>query len=503
LIFEEAAAHPHSLALDDLTRQRTWAELIDRSTRMAHLLRDQLGLRPDDHAAVLMGNRVEFIEVILGATLAGIWITPINRHVQPDEVAYIVGDAGAQVVFTDAEHAALACQSPRGEVLIAGAELDGALDASSNEPMPLSGPAGAAMIYTSGTSGRPKGVKRARPLSLGAALTAAGAAGATLGLDGRGVHLITGPLYHAAPLLFAIYDQANGAPIVIMPRWDAAQALELISERRIRHTHMVPTMFVRLLRLDAHIREACDASSLRLVLHGAAPIAPATKRQMIEWWGPILVEYWGATEAGVCTVGDSAEWLSHPGTVGCPTPDFEVFAVDDAGNRLRPGEIGALYCRHKRLAKAFEYHRAPEKTAACYLEPGVFTIGDIGRVDEDGYVYLSDRQSNMIISGGVNIYPAEIEHALQQHPAVADVAVFGIPDDEWGETVKAAVELLPAYEPSAHLACEILAVARQHLAAYKVPHSIDFEASLPRHATGKLYTRRLRDRYWQGRSRRI
>src|SRR5512139_1741524 len=224
-MFEIAAANPNAIALDDLTRQRTWAELIDRITRIAHLLRDRYGLRPDDHAATLLGNRVEAIELTLGAILAGIWLTPINHHLQADEIAYIVSDSGARVLFTDPEHEAVARRFAAPEVVLVGAELDQALATVSDEPMSLSGPAGATMIYTSGTTGQPKGVKRARAASLGAALSAAAAAGMTLGLDGSGPHLITGPAYHAAPLLFAVYDQINGAPIVLMPRWDAGQTL--------------------------------------------------------------------------------------------------------------------------------------------------------------------------------------------------------------------------------------------------------------------------------------
>lgn len=503
MLFEIAAANPNAIALDDLTRQRTWAELIDRVTRVAHLLRDEFGLQPDDHAGALLGNRVEAIELTLGAILAGIWLTPINHHLQADEIAYIISDSGARVLFTDPEHETVARSSIAPQVMRVGGELDRALATVSDEPMSLSGPAGATMIYTSGTTGRPKGVKRARAATLGAALSTVGAAGMTLGLDGSGPHLITGPAYHAAPLLFAVYDQINGAPIVLMPRWDAQQTLRLIQERRIRHTHLVPTMFVRLLRLDEDIRNAFDLSSLRLVLHGAAPIAAPVKQRMIEWWGEVIVEYWGATEGGVCTLVRSGEWLAHPGTVGRATPNFEIFAIDDAGNRVPPGAVGTLYCRHKQLPRAFEYHNDAAKTAASYLEPGVFTIGDIGRVDADGYVYLTDRKSNLIISGGVNIYPAEIEHVLQQHPAVADAGVFGIPDDEWGEVVKGAVELIDGLRPSAQLEADILAFARQRLASYKVPRSIDFEQRLPRQPTGKLHIRQLRDRYWKDRDKNI
>jgi long-chain acyl-CoA synthetase len=329
------------------------------------------------------------------------------------------------------------------------------------------------------------------------------AGGRTLGLDGSGPHLVTGPLYHAAPLLFAVYDLIAGAPMVVMQRWDAARTLEMIERQRIAHTHLVPTMFVRLLRLDESVRAAFDPTSLTLVLHGAAPIARHVKEQMIAWWGEVLVEYWGATESGVCTLVGSREWLERPGTVGRPTPSYEVFAVDDAGRRLGTGERGALYARHKVVERPFEYHRAEGKTAESYLDETAFTFGDVGYVDADGYVYLSDRKSHTIICGGVNIYPAEIEDVLHRHPAVADVAVFGVPDEEWGEQVKAAVELADGYAASPALAAEILAFAREHLAGYKVPRSIDFEDALPRHTTGKLYTRLLRDRYWQGKERSI
>jgi long-chain acyl-CoA synthetase len=498
-----AGASPSGLALDDLSRQRTWDELADRCTRIARLLREDLGLAPGNHIAILMGNRVECVEIAFGAILAGLWVTPINRHLRPQEIAYVVRDSGAKVLFCDAEHETLARQSPAPCVLATGAELEAALAAASREPIPLDGPAGATMIYTSGTTGRPKGVKRAGSLSLGAALDAMGAAGKRLGLYGRGFHLVTGPLYHAAPLLFALYDQRNGAPVVIMPRWDEVHALRLIEERGIRTTHMVPTMFVRLLRLPAPVRAHFDSRALRLVLHGAAPIAPAVKRAMIDWWGPVFVEYWGATESGVCTLADSAEWLAHPGTVGRAIAPFEVFAVDAAGMRLPAGETGLLYCRHASGTDVFEYHGAPEQTAACHLAPGVFTTGDVGRVDADGYVYLSDRQANTIISGGVNIYPAEIEQALQQHPAVADIGVFGVPDEQWGESVRAAVELAGGYRPSPELAAEILAFGRQRLASYKVPRVIDFVARLPRDATGKLRIRVLRDPHWKDWDRNI
>ncbi len=497
---------PDGVALDDGTRQRSWTELRDRTNRLARLMRDGLGLAPGDHAALLMSNRVECVEIMTAAIHAGVWLTPINWHLTPDEIDYVVRDSTARVLFAD-EHYADAARSCQPEVLLlAGRELDRALDDAGDAPMDPSGPAGGPMIYTSGTTGRPKGVRRHRPASLASALAVQAAGGQAIGLDGTGPHLITGPCYHAAPLMFAVYDQMNGAPIVILPRWDASEALRVLVESGVAHTHLVPTMFVRLLQLPEAERAAFRAPELQLVLHGAAPVSRPVKERMIDWWGEVLVEYWGATESGVITVADSREWLEHPETVGRVLPSFEVFAVDDAGERLPPGSEGLLYARHREVAELFEYHGDSAKTAESRLgthEPGAFTIGDIGRVDEDGFVYLADRKSHTIISGGVNIYPAEVEHVLQEHSAVADVAVFGVPDDEWGESVKAAVELKPGTTASDVLAHEILAFAREHLAGYKVPRSIDFEAALPRHASGKLYVRKLRDRYWKGRERRI
>ena len=495
MIYAAAATDPDAIALDDFARTRSWVELEERVQRIAHLLRDELGLQPDEHAALLMDNRVEGVELVVGAILAGAWMTPINWHLTESEIAHVVSDSGARVVFCDAEHAELARQAGAPRLCLLGDELEGLLAQASSSPIPMDGPAGGNMIYTSGTSGQPKGVKRRRPSSVGAALQAARMYGKTVGLDGSGPHLVTGPLYHAAPLMFAIYDQWNGAPMLVMPRWEERAALDLLVERQIRHTHLVPTMCVRLLRLPAEERERFHAPTLDLVLHGAAPIAPSVKRRMIEWWGPVLVEYWGGTEGGVTTLVGSEEWLEHEGTVGRALPAFEVFAVNEDGERLPAGETGLLYSRHKTAKRFFEYHADAEKTDAAYLDEQTFTLGDLGQVDQEGYVHLSDRRSNLIISGGVNIYPAEIEHVLQEHPAVCDVGVFGIPNEEWGESVVAAVELRPGFEPSAELAEQILGFGRERLAGYKVPRTLDFEAELPRHPTGKLLVRRLRDRY--------
>jgi long-chain acyl-CoA synthetase len=507
MLLDLARARPDAIAVDDGSRQRTFAELVDRSHRFASFLRHEAGLQPGGHLSLLMGNRVEVIECLLGAVLAGQWITPINWHLAEEEIDYVVEDSGSRIILTDERYAEMArsvtSERPETSVIVAGSELDALLDGVRLGALDLDAPAGGNMIYTSGTTGRPKGVKRAVPPSVGEALVQHTRLGSAIGLDGSGPHLITGPMYHAAPLMFSVYDNANGAPILIMPRWDEREALDVIARREVAHVHLVPTMFVRLLRLADEDRSAFSAPKLELALHGAAPIAVPVKKRMIEWWGPILVEYWGGTEGGVNTLIGSEEWLDHPGTVGRALPAFEVFAVDDKGLRLGPGEIGDLYCRSRVSQRPFEYHGDPEKTERAYLEPGVFTIGDVGFVDEEGYVHLADRRSNMIISGGVNIYPAEIEQVLQEHPAVADVGVFGIPDEEWGESVKAAVELKEGVQPSSELEAEILAYAREHLAGYKVPRSVDFESALPRHPSGKLYIRRLRERYWAGRDRSI
>jgi long-chain acyl-CoA synthetase len=490
-----ASRHPDGTALDDGERTRGWAALEDRTHRIANLLREGLGLGPDDHAALLVGNRIEGIELMLGALTSGIWFTPINRHLTESEVAHIIADSGARIVFCDAAHEELARRAGAPDVLCVGDELDCSLASASDTPRPLDDPPGANMIYTSGTTGRPKGVKRSRLPTLRQALASWRRYGHDIGLDGSGPHLVTGPLYHAAPLMFALYDQLNGAPLLVMPRWEEERALTLLVEREVAHTHLVPTMFVRLLRLPEARRRGFRAPRLDLVLHGAAPIAPAVKQRMLDWWGPILVEYWGGTEGGVSTLVDSHEWLAHPGSVGRAVRGFEVFAVDDAGRRLGPGETGLLYARHETGRRVFAYHADPTKTEAAHLEDGAFTLGDVGRVDDDGFVYLADRLSHTIISGGVNIYPAEIEQVLHEHPAVSDVGVFGVPDEEWGESVKAVVTLGPGHEPRPDLERELLALARTRLAGYKVPRSLEFVADLPRTPTGKLRVRELRERY--------
>jgi len=499
VLFDVVGRTPDAIAVDDLTRTRTFAALVDRAQRCGHAFAS-LGAGPDGHVAILAGNRVEVVEVAIGCLLGGQWLTAVNWHLTADEAAFILDDSGARVLVTDPEHETVArdaagrCPMPP-TVVVLGDGYEALLAGAADAPFSLDDPAGGTMLYTSGTTGRPKGVKRTRRSTLREQLAMLATGGVPLGLAGHGPHLVTGPLYHAAPLGFALMDLYNGAPVVILPRWDERACLATIASHAVTTTHLVPTMFVRLLRLPDDEREAFDPSGLVTVLHGAAPIAPSTKRRMIEWWGPILREYWGGSEGGVVTLVDSAEWLEHPGTVGRAIGGHEVFAVDDDRTPLPAGETGLLYARHPSATRVFSYHGDDAKTDASELAPGVYTLGDIGRVDADGFVYLSDRASHMIISGGVNIYPAEIEQILIEHPAVADVAVFGVPDDEWGENVQAVVEPVPGVDGTPELAEELRTFCRGRLAGFKVPKAIDFTSELPRHPTGKLFTRVLRDRY--------
>lgn len=495
------------IALSDFSRSKTWQDLDTSCLRLANYLRLERQLQPGDHIALLVGNRIEVIEIMLAGILAGVWITPINTHLHADEIAYIYNDSGAKFIFFDKAHEQLLDCNIKQQ----GLDVDDIETAINNAGSKLDttiapeSPAGGTMLYTSGTTGRPKGVKRSKPANVAAAIDTMKTAGVNFGLVGLGPHLITGPLYHAAPMLLAIYDMMNGAPIYIMPKWDNQFFIDAVREHKVSTTHLVPTMFVRLLNYynDNIVGQVADLdewnkafASLRYVLHGAAPIAKSTKQAMIEWWGPILIEYWGATEAGITTLVNSEDWLTHPGTVGKPLPHFEVFIGDEHGNRI-DAESGMLFCRHQNLSQVFEYHNDPQKTAKAHPQAHIFYTGDIGYLDSEGFVYLSDRESNMIISGGVNIYPTEIENCLIAHPAVEDVAVFGIPNPEWGEEVKAAVQLKQGFTSSTQLEEDILDFAKSKIAKYKVPRSIDFHQELPRTPTGKLLVRKLKAAYNQ------
>lgn len=504
-ILELAQDEPDANAVDDLSRCITRAQLVDRALRIGAMLAP-LGVAGGGHVVLVMGNRTDFIEICLAALLSGRWVTPVSLHLSATEASYVVEDSGAAAVFTDSEHEEKARAAAGARpVVVVGEEWDREVAGADALRPDLAAAPGGNMFYTSGTTGRPKGVIRAPRPTLAEALDAHASAGSLVGLDGRGPNLVTGPLYHAAPLGFATYDLHAGAEVVLMPSFDAARTLDLIDERQIRHTHVVPTMCTRLLRLPDESRESFDGSSLGLVLHGAAPISPAVKNQMIEWWGPVLVEYWGGSEGGVATLVDSDDWLANPGTVGRPVAGHEVYAGDESGEPLPVGDTGLLWCRNLQFERPFQYHGDADKTARTAIGDGRYTLGDVGRVD-DGFVFLADRQSHLIISGGVNIYPAEVEAVLGEHPAVADVAVFGVPDEEWGESVRAAVELVDGssvagvpLEGSAEaerLHDEILSFAQERLAGFKVPGSMEFHESLPRHDTGKLRLHELKDPHW-------
>jgi long-chain acyl-CoA synthetase len=446
--------------------------------------------------ALVCGNRAEFAEVLYGCQRGGFRLTPVNWHLTADEVAYIVDDCEAKVLVADgtitaaldAYDLAPACSAG---LVIGGADdrfedYAAALAAASDDP--LDGPLGGTMLYTSGTTGRPKGVYRPAESQSSGALNVGGYDEA-----GGDTHLCTGPLYHAAPLAFSLrVPLGMGASVVLMEKWDAQDALRLIDEHRVTHTHLVPTMFHRLLALPDDVRQKYDTSSLRHVLHGAAPCPVADKRAMIDWFGPVIWEYYAATE-GLGSFVDSATWLEHPGTVGRPFGTDQVIVGDEEGNRLPAGEVGLVYLKAPGTAR-FEYFKDAEKTSSTF-RGDYFTLGDVGYVDDDGFLFLTDRSANLIISGGVNIYPAEVDEVLLSHESVADAATIGIPDDEWGESVLAVVELKGGWEPTTELAARLIEHCRSQLAHFKCPRRIEFTTELPRSDNGKIYKRRLREQY--------
>lgn len=518
LVRDTADRKGDATAVIDEVGEVTWNAFNERVNRVIHLLRD-LGLRSGDSIAVMSGNRRELFELATAAIHTSLIFIPVNWHWVSEELAYVLEDSDAKALFVEDQYAEVArdaFEDPRtrgcaiqvvmGENRLSGfAGYEELVTAHSTEE-PDHQASGGPMFYTSGTTGFPKGVRsgiNTIGLELGLVRQASVGVGAVLGIPSDGVSLLDGPAYHSAQLALTLYPLLNaGSTCVMRQHFDAASQLTLIDRHHVTNVHLVPTQFSRLLKLSEDQKRSFDGSSLISVIHGAAPCPVTVKRAMIDWWGPIFTEYYGGTESGFLTIIDSAQWLDHPGSVGQPQPWCEVMIIDDQGDSCATGQVGQIYFR-SRGGGDFAYHKAEDKTGAAHLAPGVGTIGDVGYFDEDGFVFLSDRKIDMIVSGGVNIYPAEIEGVLVTHPVVADVAVFGVPDDDMGERVKAAIELVEGVEGSLELADELIAYVRRHLAGYKAPRSIDFEARLPRSPTGKLYKRLLRDPYWVGVGRNI
>jgi long-chain acyl-CoA synthetase len=497
-----AQLQPDAAAIVSTHGMRTFGQLNARANQVARTLR-AAGIGPGDSVALLCSNRPEFVEVMEGAQRSGVRLTPINWHITADEAAYILRDCEAKAVFADARFAAVAATAVAGSEhatlrLSIGGPIAGFDDYDEHVPRQddtdLPDPVlGNTMLYTSGTTGRPKGVSREiGSVSSGALTLMTKLSEASEFQAGQDVSLVTGPLYHAAPLAFSLgLPLAYGVTVVLMDDWEAEETLKLIERHRVTHTHMVPTMFHRLLSLPEMTRRRYDVSSLRLVWHGAAPCPVPVKQGLLDWIGPVVWEYYGATE-GLTTIVTPHDWLSRPGTVGRPEDD-QIIVLDDNGDPMPAGIPGTIYIKAPEEGR-FVYHGDEEKTSKAYRGEH-YTLGDVGYLDEDGWLFLTDRSADLIISGGVNIYPAEVEAALLGHPAVADVAVIGVPNEEWGEEVKAVIELHQSYSPRDELADELIAFTRSHLAAYKCPRSVDFVDRLPRADNGKLYKRQLREAY--------
>ncbi|MYB09544.1 MAG: acyl-CoA synthetase [Acidimicrobiia bacterium] len=484
----------------------TYRELDEAANRLAQLLYDR-GLREGDHISILAENHPRYYEAFWAAMISGLYFTTINRYLSPEEAAYLVNDSGSNVLITTNAMANTAVQMldlipDCQHRLMMDGNADGfesyedAVADMPSEPLPRL-PKGAVMLYSSGTTGKPKGILRPLP---GVEVHDDSLSGISmlerhlLGMSEDSVYLSPAPLYHSAPLMWNAGLHELGGTLVLMDRFDPERFLAYVEQYSVSDSQLVPTMFIRMLKLPEEVRNRYDLSSLKMAVHAAAPCPVAVKEQMIEWWGPIIQEYYAATEgSGLCFIG-SDDWLAHKGSVGKAMVGT-LHICDDDGRELPTGEPGLVYFDQE--TPPFEYHGAPEKTRdSRHPENSSWTtVGDIGYVDEEGYLYLTDRATFMIISGGVNIYPQEIEACFALHPKVADVAVFGLPDEEMGEYVHAVVQLEDGVEGTDELAEELRSYARQQLAGFKVPRVVDFRADFPRLPTGKLYKKPLREEY--------
>lgn len=506
-----ARRDPERLAIvDPAGRQVSFGELHAASNRIAHGLRD-MGLEPGDAVALVLPNCVEFLEIHLAAMQMGFYCTPINHYLAAPEIAHVLSDCEAKALFVheqfaDATLGALRASGyPTGQSIAVGS-IEGLRSFSRFQAGKLDTPpsgrvAGISMMYTSGTTGKPKGVRS--PLPEGGPegrIATRAQMGEFIGWQlGDAVYLLNGPLHHSAPISFTTLALHFGHTVVMTDQWDAELVLRLIDRHRVTNTQMVPIHFHRLVRLSEDVRKQYDVSSVRSILHSAASCPVPVKRAMIDWFGPVVFEYYGGTEGGV-TQCSSEEWLLKPGTVGRPWPGVEIRILDDEMISLPAGEIGAVY--FKSPAGPPTYFKDREKTEAS-RRGDFFTLGELGYLDADGWLFLVDRKSDMLVSGGVNIYPAEIELVLMEHPRIQDAAVFGVPNEEWGEEVKAVLQAVAGTETGSSLAEDVLAFCKDRLARYKWPRSIEFVDELPRAPNGKLYKRQLREHYWQGHEKRI
>ncbi|MGV8995404.1 MAG: AMP-binding protein [Parvibaculaceae bacterium] len=502
IIAFHASVRPDAPAFLSEAGNRTYAELNARANQLTRALR-RAGLKEGDAVALLCSNRPEFAETASACQRGGFRLTPVNWHLKGNEVGYIVDNCEAKAFVADARFKGSAIEAAAmSPGILIGLSVGGDIDGFTNYDKAvgaekadnISDPVlGTQMMYTSGTTGYPKGVFRreAAPVSpLLVKLTE------TAQFKDGDLALVTGPLYHAAPLALNLNFPLNsGIGCVVMDKWDAEETLRLVQEYKITHTHVVPTMLHRILSLTPEVRAKYDFSSLRWILHGAAPCPTHVKERSIDMFGPVVFEYYAATEGGGIFV-DSHEWKNKSGTVGKPLPGVVVRVVNDNGEAAKPREVGTIYFEAPATGR-FEYFKAPEKTEGAY-RGNDYTMGDMGYLDEDGFLYLTGRSAEVIIAGGVNIYPVEIDQEVLEHPAVYDVAVVGVPNEEWGEEIKAVVQLNEGYTASDKLAAEIVAFAAERLPGYKRPRSVDFTDDLPRMPSGKIVRRTVRDRYWQG-----
>jgi acyl-CoA synthetase (AMP-forming)/AMP-acid ligase II len=492
----------------------TYGQLDAEANQVSRLFRS-LGLQPGDHVAFCLENHPRYFALAWGAHYAGLYYTAMSSRLTTEEMAYIIEDCGARAFVTSAYKRDQAAELVASGALHDGVALymlggsadgyepwDEALAAHPPTPLDEERVEGRDMLYSSGTTGRPKGVEVPLPgVALGSPDPMFALVTALFGGETDSVYLSPAPLYHAAPLRFCLAFQRLGATVVAMEHFDAAEALALIERHHVTHSQWVPTMFIRMLKLPDDQRTAHDLSSLRMAVHAAAPCPVAVKQQMIEWWGPVLHEYYAGTEGNGFVYCDSEAWLAHPGTVGRPIMG-ELHIVDEEGEELPTGQPGTIYFGN---GPGFSYHNDPEKTAASRdaRGRGWSTLGDVGYVDDEGFLFLTDRKAYMIITGGVNVYPQEAENVLALHPKVADVAVLGVPNEDFGEEVKAVVEPVSMDDAGPELERELIAYCREHLADVKCPRTVDFRPELPRHPTGKLYKRLLKDEYWAGHESRI